>query len=52
MHLWPLFLWILKDYAEIFFQTVAEYVFCFVFLLNVVSVLANILINFSENRYP
>ena len=30
MHLCPHFLWILKDYAEIFFQIVAEHVFCFV----------------------
>ena len=30
MHLCPHFLWILKDYAEIFFKIVAEYVFYFV----------------------
>ena len=30
MHLCPHFLWILKDYAEMFFKIVAEYVFYFV----------------------
>ena len=49
---WKMHLWILKDYAEIFFKIVAEYVFFFFcLLLNLVSVLANIFINFGENRY-
>ena len=52
MHLCPHFLWILKDYAEMFSKLSQNMFFIlFCFLLNLVSVSADILINLGENRY-